>query len=239
MDYLPYIDIIPDFPLPGVLFFDFTTLHVNPLVFDRAVSDLIAALSPLTFDAVVAVEAKGFILGTRLAAALSLPLYLARKPGLTPGLVISEDFEKEYGRATYEMKAHALAPATRVLIVYDILAGPGATNAVARLIQAQNAIPVAAAFVIELEYLPARALLIPERIVSLVKIPSPEPFRDPHHFDPPAPAKSQEINPASTSPSTSASTSPATSDPTSPTTSGPTSPTTSAPTPPHSTYPYP
>jgi adenine phosphoribosyltransferase len=165
-----YIETEVGFPKEGVVFHDFTPLHADAEAFGEAIEVLAGDLAGTQFDVVVGVEAKGFIVGTALATYYGLPLLLARKPGLTPGTVLQEEFVKEYGVGTYEMKAGGLSPGQRVLIVYDILAGPGATNAVATLVRRQGATPVAAAFIVELEYLGGRTELMVPQVVSLVKV---------------------------------------------------------------------
>jgi adenine phosphoribosyltransferase len=170
MDFLPFIETTRDFPKDGVVFFDFTPLHEDPEAFRLAVSTLANEAASYFPDVVVAVEAKGFILGTALATALGVPLVLARKEGLTPGRVLREEFVKEYGFGVYEMKDGVLTPGQRVLVVYDIMAGPGASRAVFNLVENQGATVAAAAYVIELEYLGGRELLDEVPLISLVKV---------------------------------------------------------------------
>ena len=172
-DLSVYIETFPDFPSPGVLFHDFTPLHADPEAFAVAISYLYEDTAPWGFNKMVAIEAKGFLIGSRLAGLAHVPLVLARKPGLTPGATIARDFIKEYGTGAYELKRSVLSPGDSVLIVYDILAGPGATNAVIEMIEELGASVAGAAFVIELEYLEGRTHLRTHNVTSLVKVPSP------------------------------------------------------------------
>src|SRR5258708_25628480 len=95
--YIDYIESYTDFPKPGVVFWDFTPLHHNPKVFQQAINDIRNHFKYKNISKIVAIEAKGFILGSALASAMHLPFCLIRKPGLIPGSVLSEVFEKEYG----------------------------------------------------------------------------------------------------------------------------------------------
>src|SRR3989344_1060583 len=128
-DYIDYIESFSDFPKPGVIFWDFTPLHESPEAFADAIKDLSDNFKNKKITKIVAIEAKGFIIGGALAQKMHLPLVLMRKPGLTLGEVYSEKFEKEYGFGEYQIKKDKIETSDRVLIVYDILAAPGAVAA--------------------------------------------------------------------------------------------------------------
>ena len=167
------IEITKDFPKPGVSFTDFTPLHEDPDLFQELLTQAASALREIDYDTLVAVEAKGFILGGALAATLGKPLHLVRKPGLIPGKVLAASFVKEYGEGTYEMKDGALKPGDKAVVIYDILAGAGASAAAFALIEAQGAQVAAGLYVTELEYLGGRENLAYYNLISLVKIPAP------------------------------------------------------------------
>ncbi|MDO8492486.1 MAG: adenine phosphoribosyltransferase [bacterium] len=169
-NYIDYIESFLDFPKSGVVFWDFTPLHESPEVFADAIEDFSDSFKNKKITKIVAIEAKGFIIGGALAQKMYLPLVLIRKPGLTPGEVHSEKFEKEYGFGEYQIKKGKIETNDRVLIVYDILAAPGAVVATRRLVERSGGVAIGAAVVIELEYLNARETLNDLEIFSLVKI---------------------------------------------------------------------
>lgn len=169
-NYIDYIESFADFPKPGVIFWDFTPLHESPEAFADAIEDFNDNFKNKNITKIAAIEAKGFIIGSALAQKMHLPLVLIRKPGLTPGEVYSEKFEKEYGFGEYQIKKGRIKAGDRVLIVYDILAAPGAVAATRTLIERSGGIAIGAAVVVELEYLNARETLKDLEIFSLVKI---------------------------------------------------------------------
>lgn len=169
-DYARLIRAIPDFPRPGVVYFDVRPLLQTPALWRQALQELRAELSSTHFDGIAAIEAKGFLLGSALALQYSLPLQLIRKPGLTPGLVLTRSFLKEYGEGSYQLHAYAFQPGERVLIVYDIMAGAGASLAAIRLVEACGARVAALAYLVELEYLGGREELSDYQLVSLLKV---------------------------------------------------------------------
>lgn len=111
-------------------------------------------------------------MGSALAYDARLPLVLIRKPELMPGKVESRQFVKEYGTGEYQLRCEQLNSADRVLILYDIMAGAGASRAAVDLVRASGAHVVGLAYIIELEYLCGRELLPELELFSLVKIKS-------------------------------------------------------------------
>ncbi|MGI8458254.1 MAG: adenine phosphoribosyltransferase [Propionibacteriaceae bacterium] len=153
---------VPDFPQPGIVYKDITPLLGSSDGYAAAISDLVAVaradeLGPV--DAVVAMEARGFLLGAPVALALGVPFVPVRKAGKLPSATVSRTYDLEYGRATLELHADALAPGTRVLIVDDLLATGGTVAATAELIAEVGATVAGVAVLIELAFLPGRALL--------------------------------------------------------------------------------
>ncbi|MFH1638356.1 MAG: adenine phosphoribosyltransferase [Candidatus Woesearchaeota archaeon] len=168
-DYKQFIEAHRDFPKKGVVFRDFTPLIKNPEAFRDAINDIKKHFNGKDINKIAAIESKGFIIGSALAYEMGLPLVLIRKPSLTPGEVISEKFIKEYGEGEYQVKNGTFTSQDNVLIVYDIMAGPGATRAVIHLVEKQKAKVVGCAYVIELEYLHGREQLKGYDLFSLVK----------------------------------------------------------------------
>lgn len=172
MSFATYIRSYPDFPKPGVLFWDFVPLLAEPSAFKSAIQTIRNHYQQHNITHIVAIEAKGFTIGSALAYDMGLPLVLLRKPGLIPGEVIKASFIKEYGQGEYNIKGHSLKTGNRVLIVYDILAGPGASQAAIELVETQGAEVVGCSYVIELSYLAGRESLHPYDLFSLVQIES-------------------------------------------------------------------
>lgn len=170
MNYQKYIESQQDFPKTGVRYWDFTPLLENPVAFRQAISNIKSHFKDKRITKIAAIEAKGFTIGAALAYEMSLPLILIRKPALTPGRTISEKFTKEYGKGEYQIKEKAVKNGDRVLIMYDIMAGPGATKAAINLVKKAGAKVVGCAYVIELEYLHGREELERYDLFSLAKI---------------------------------------------------------------------
>ncbi len=164
-----YIESFKDFPKKGIMFWDFTPLLENPKVFKEKIKE-IANHFKGRFNKIAAIEAKGFTIGSVLAYETKKPLFLIRKPNLIPGEVISEKFEKEYGLGEYQIKKGVLTSSDKILIIYDILAGPGAARAAINLVEKEGAKVAGCAFVIELEYLKGREKLEGYDVFSLIKI---------------------------------------------------------------------
>ncbi len=145
-----YIRTIPDFPVPGVQFRDVTTLFAAPVAFRRAIDDLAAPYRDDGIDVVVALDARGFILGGAIAYNLSLPFVPIRKQGKLPGRTIVEAYSLEYGEAVMEMHDDAFRAGARVLLIDDLLATGGTAVAGVKLIERLGGHIVAASFVVNL-----------------------------------------------------------------------------------------
>ena len=145
-----YIRTIPDFPVPGVQFRDVTTLFAEPVAFRRAIDDLAAPYRDDGIDVVVALDARGFILGGAIAYNLGLPFVPIRKQGKLPGRTIVEAYSLEYGEAVMEMHDDAFAAGARVLLIDDLLATGGTAVAGVKLIERLGGHIVAASFVVNL-----------------------------------------------------------------------------------------
>jgi adenine phosphoribosyltransferase len=145
-----YIRTIPDFPVPGVQFRDVTTLFAAPEAFRRAVDELAAPYHGDGIDVVVAMDARGFILGGAIAYNLGLPFVPIRKKGKLPGRTIVEAYSLEYGDAIIEIHEDAFQAGARVLLIDDLLATGGTAVAGVKLIERLGGHIVAASFVVNL-----------------------------------------------------------------------------------------
>lgn len=169
-DLKALIRTVPDFPKRGILFRDITTLLRDPEGFRTCIEHLAMAVAAFSFDRVVGIESRGFIVGAALALRLGRGFVPIRKPGKLPAENFGHDYELEYGTDRVEMHADALDPGESVLLVDDLLATGGTALAACRLIEMARARVAACAFVIELEGLPGRARLaaLPVSVLSIV-----------------------------------------------------------------------
>lgn len=138
MDLDTVIRKIPDFPKPGVLFYDVTSIFTNPHAFRYVINRMEELYTLERIDGVIAIEARGFLLGSCYALERELPLVLARKKGKLPGKTVSESYSLEYGQATLEIHIEDLPPLQRWLIVDDLIATGGTLEAAAKLVERQG-----------------------------------------------------------------------------------------------------
>lgn len=170
MNYKEFVRSYKDFPKQGVLFWDFTYLLKNVEARKSAINEIKEFLKDKKIDKIVAIESKGFTIGSILAYELDLPLVLIRKPNLIPGKFYSEEFIKEYGKAEYQIKEDSIASGENVAIVYDIMAGSGASKAAINLVKKCGGNVEGLVYITELEYLKGREDLKNYNIFSLVKV---------------------------------------------------------------------
>lgn len=159
---------IPDFPRPGILFHDITTVLADPAAWQTTIQACARAARPFAPDVIVGIESRGFILGATLAYELGLGFIPIRKPGKLPYQVHSLDYELEYGTDTLEVHIDAVGPGHRVLIVDDLLATGGTANAAAELIERCGADAVGLLVLIELQELRGRDKLPPGLAVTSI-----------------------------------------------------------------------
>ena len=169
MDLKSYIRDIPDFPTPGILFRDITPLLQTPAAFKYAVDCFVGRYAGVPIDAVVAIEARGFLFGTPLAYKLGKPLVPARKAGKLPADTLSVGYALEYGTNVVEIHKDGISPGQRVLIVDDLLATGGTLAAVAQLVEQAGGRVESLAMVIELTGLEGRTRLQGYDVFTLVK----------------------------------------------------------------------
>lgn len=150
----PLIRDVPDFPHAGVLFKDLTPVFADPTAF-RAVVTALAATTPAP-DAVIGVEARGFLLGAAVAYAQGAGVVMVRKPGKLPAVADRESYTLEYGSAGLELPDGALRRGQRVLVIDDVLATGGTVAATCRLAERASATVLGVAVVLEIEMLGGR-----------------------------------------------------------------------------------
>ena len=160
---------VPDFPKPGINFYDLTTLFRDPLAFRSAVDRMVARYRGERLDALAGIEARGFVLAAAMAHQLEIGLVLLRKPGKLPGETDGEDYGLEYGEARVEIHRDALAPGHKVVVVDDVLAAGGTAAAAGRLIERQGAEVEGFAFLVELGFLAGRGKLGRSNVFSLLQ----------------------------------------------------------------------
>lgn len=169
IDLKKIIRSIPDFPKPGILFYDITTLLDNKAGFVQAIDALTEKFKSKKIDKVVAVEARGFIFGGALAHKLGAGFVPVRKKGKLPWKTDSVTYDLEYGTDTLEMHRDAIKPGDRVLIVDDLLATGGTVGAVTSLVKQKQGKIAGIAFVIELTFLKGKEKLKGYPVFSLLK----------------------------------------------------------------------
>jgi adenine phosphoribosyltransferase len=168
MDLKALIREIPDFPKPGILFRDITTLLQDSDGLRSTIDTLAEKCAGLAPDYIVGMESRGFIFGAPLAYKMGVGFIPVRKPGKLPAAVHTVEYELEYGTDRLEMHQDALKPGCRVLIVDDLIATGGTAGATAKLIQQIGCELAGFAFVIELKDLNGRKQLPDVPIVTLV-----------------------------------------------------------------------
>ena len=163
-----HIRDIPDFPRPGVVFKDITPLHAAPDAF-RAVVDAVAdGFAGAPVDKVLAIEARGFIIGAPVAYRFGAGLVPCRKAGKLPWEVERQEYVLEYGTDLLEVHRDAINAGERVLVVDDVLATGGTASAAVRLVERLGGTVVGVGFVVELAFLGGRSKLEGTNIVSLL-----------------------------------------------------------------------
>ncbi|KAI0501517.1 adenine phosphoribosyltransferase 1 [Dendrobium catenatum] len=163
------IRVIPDFPKPGVMFQDITTLLLDPKAFRDTVELFVERYRDMRISVVAGVEARGFIFGPPIALSIGAKFVPLRKPKKLPGEVISEEYSLEYGTDTMEMHVGAVQFNDRVLVIDDLIATGGTLCAAIKLIERAGAEVIECACVIELPELKGRERLGDRPLFVLVK----------------------------------------------------------------------
>ena len=164
-----YVREIPDFPKPGVLFYDITTLLQDPMGLRQAVDQFVWLFAAENVDKVVGIESRGFLFGPVVAYNLNAGFIPVRKPGKLPWETVEQSYELEYGSDSIEMHQDAVKPGERVLIVDDLMATGGTARAAAQLVESVDGVVVALGFLLELTFLDGRSKLPKYHVESLMQ----------------------------------------------------------------------
>jgi adenine phosphoribosyltransferase len=159
MDLKDHIRSIPDFPKPGILFYDISTLLRHGGAWQVAMERMAHAIEGYRPDLLAGIESRGFLVAAPLALALNCGFIMVRKPGKLPGPTVRLDYALEYGTDRIEIQADAVEPGQRVVVVDDLLATGGTMAASIQLLRNVGAVIPAAAALIELSFLAGRQRL--------------------------------------------------------------------------------
>ena len=164
-----YLRTIPDFPKPGIMFRDVTSVIQDADGFRLAIDSMDELLQNVEYDVIVGAESRGFIFGAPIAYKNNKPFVLARKTGKLPCETIEASYELEYGTATIEMHKDAIKPGQKVVIIDDLIATGGTIEAIAKLVEELGGEVVRLGFLIELVDLKGREKLSKYEVVSVMK----------------------------------------------------------------------
>jgi len=159
MDLKQHIREIPDFPKPGIRFYDISTLLAHAEAWRETVRRLVAAVEPHGPELLLGIESRGFLVAAPLAYALGCGFVMIRKKGKLPGATVPYTYDLEYGRDTIEIQEGAVAPGQRVVVLDDLLATGGTMEAAVSLVRKVGGIATGAACIIELSFLRGRERL--------------------------------------------------------------------------------
>lgn len=169
MDYKKFIRDIPDYPRPGVVFKDITTMLKKPEIFKHVIAAMAEKFRGTGVTKVCGIESRGFIFGAPLALALDAGFVPVRKEGKLPWTRLSQEYTLEYGTGKVEIHTDAVEKGEKILIVDDVLATGGTVDAVCQLVNRIGGQVVGLAFFIELEFLRGRGKFPDMEIYSLVR----------------------------------------------------------------------
>lgn len=171
MNLKDHIRSIPDFPKPGILFYDISTLLAHPQAWRTTIERLADAVRPLRPDLLVGIESRGFLVAAPLAYALGGGFAMVRKKGKLPGKTVRFTYDLEYGSDTIEIQQDAVGFGQRVVVVDDLIATGGTTEAAIKLLTQQGGTVVGAACIIELTFLNGRSR-IPVPVTAMISYDS-------------------------------------------------------------------
>ena len=163
-----YVKSIPDFPEPGIIFRDVTSVVQDPNGLKLAIDGLVGFLDGLDFDLIAGTESRGFIFGMPVAYLLNKGFVMVRKKGKLPRETVSRSYDLEYGTATIEIHKDAIQPGQRVVLVDDLIATGGSAEAACKLIEELGGTVVKAVFLMELAGLNGREKLAKYDVASVV-----------------------------------------------------------------------
>ncbi len=171
MELAARIRKIPDFPKPGILFYDISTLLIDPAAWRETIGRLAEAARAFRPEVLAAIESRGFLLAAPLALELGVGFVMVRKVGKLPGTVVSHSYDLEYGSDTLQLADGLIRRGSRALVVDDLIATGGTAAASVELLRKVGAEVVGALFLIELEGLEGLARLpVPGR--SILRFPA-------------------------------------------------------------------
>jgi len=159
MDLKAHIRAVPDFPKPGILFYDISTLLAHPRAWRATVERLAETLQPYRPELLVGIESRGFLVAAPLAYELGLGFAMVRKRGKLPGATARFTYDLEYGSDTIEIQEDAIAEGQRVVVLDDLIATGGTMQAAIDLVRQRGGTVAAAACIIELTFLRGRSRL--------------------------------------------------------------------------------
>ena len=171
MNLKDHIRSIPDFPKPGILFYDISTLLAHPKAWHETIEQMAETVKKHQPDVLAGIESRGFLLAAPLAVALGTGFVMLRKQGKLPGITVRHTYALEYGTDTIEVQADAIEKGKRVVLVDDLLATGGTMAAAITLLEQVGAVVPAAACIIELSFLEGRKRL-PVPVEALLKYDS-------------------------------------------------------------------
>lgn len=163
-----YVTTIPDFPKPGIMFRDVTSIVNDKDGFKLAIDMIVEQAKDMDVDVVMGSESRGFVFGCPVAYALEKGFIMARKKGKLPRETISEEYDLEYGTATLEIHTDAIVPGQKVLIIDDLIATGGTVEAMAKMVEKCGGIVSGIIFVLELKGLNGREKLKGYDVRSLI-----------------------------------------------------------------------
>ena len=164
-----YVKSIPDFPKPGIIFRDVTSVTENPEGMKLAIDEMDKLLDGVDYDVIAGAESRGFIFGAPLAYKNNKGLVLVRKKGKLPRETVEMSYDLEYGQATIEIHKDSIKPGEKVVLVDDLIATGGTIEAAAKLIESLGGIVVKMVFLIELTDLKGRERLSKYDVASVVQ----------------------------------------------------------------------
>ncbi len=163
---------VPDFPKKGILFYDITSILTDAEAFTYCIDKLLEMYEPGEYDAVAAIEARGFIFASPIAYSRKIPLILIRKKGKLPGAVVTKSFALEYGEDTIEIHSEDIQAVKKVLIVDDLIATGGTLRAAVDLIQSRGPAVTGIASVVGLPFLKYEDVLKDVPVKTLINYDS-------------------------------------------------------------------
>ena len=163
-----YVRTIPDFPKPGIMFRDITTILSDADGLKLAIDEMQKTLDGVDFDVIAGAESRGFIFGAAIAYNMHKPFILIRKKGKLPCETVEQSYDLEYGKATIEIHKDAVEPGQKVVIIDDLIATGGTVEAAARLIEKLGGEVVKMVFLMELKGLNGREKLAKYDVASVI-----------------------------------------------------------------------